>query len=121
MTQYGVENEACALPNSDNSLVSDFHNLGYKTGVGENVAPTPWSEVKSYSDMRHTPLSMWESEQLVSMSREYCNWLAKGTDVNCLSPWHSEKYNVIESTSSQVKSGFASLRAAAKNKNKSRN
>jgi len=59
---------------------------------------------------------MWECEQLVIMSREYCNWLIKAKDLNCLAPWHSKDYNAIKATSQQVNTGFASLRAAAKNK-----
>jgi hypothetical protein len=120
LSVYGVENETCALPDADSVLVNDFHNLGYKIGNGDNLMPLTWLEIASYSSLRHSSLSMWESEQLVNMSREYCNWLIKARDINCQSPWHSEKYNVIEATSTQVTSGFAALKAMAQNKNKSR-
>jgi len=120
LTLYGVDNDTCKLPEADNTIVNDFHNLGYKVGVGDNLMPLTWVEMAAYSSLRHSSLSMWESEQLINMSREYCNWLIKARDLDCQSPWHTKGYNVIEATVTQVTSGFASLRAAAQNKNKSR-
>ena len=106
------------MPKADQILINDFHSLGFSLNIGNGNTPLTWLEIKAFSDLRFEKLSMFESESLIMMSREYCSWLIKASDLNCQSPWHSETYNAIESNATQVNAGFKALMARAKKKNK---
>jgi hypothetical protein len=46
-----------------------------------------WSEVDSFSRKSGFNLNSWECEQLIKMSRSYCNMLSKAKDINCPAPY----------------------------------
>lgn len=60
------------------------------------VTPISWQELSALNDMAKLDLSSWESETLISMSRDYVNWNIKGKEKNCLSPWDDTSEEAME-------------------------
>ena len=40
--------------------------------------PVTWQELESYSRLSRSNLTAWESEQIINMSSQYCNYLNIG-------------------------------------------
>ena len=55
-----------------------FINMGSATSTMGGLVPITWSEIESYSRLCNLNLSAWEADLLMSMSRAYCSWNAKG-------------------------------------------
>lgn len=82
------------------------------TGMG--VSAFSWSEIQSYSQQSGMELTGWESQQLVSMSREYSVWIHKAKDPKIESPWHCYEYNyqiALEENRKRVIEGMMKQRA----------
>ena len=80
------------MPDADAYMVSCWNNLGFNSNYGMGAFPLTWGEVNSFSSSQSLRLTQWECEQLIMMSREYCSWVSKSKDKNCLSPWDHPDY-----------------------------
>ena len=104
-----------SLPSVDEIVLHAFLSVGpSKAG-----APIDWHDLESYSRLTSASLTPWESECVMSMSRQYCLWLRKGEDQHCASPWSDGDIKADE-TSESVNSAFKSLRSHALSKSKKR-
>lgn len=59
-------------------MTSLFLNLGIAQSTMGGFTPITWSDMQAYSNLCKLSLSAWESDLLMSMSRVYCSWYAKG-------------------------------------------
>ena len=55
--------------------------------------PVTWTELYSFVQMRGEPLTTWEADALISMSRSYLSSREKGKDPLSISPIDREKDN----------------------------
>ena len=92
----GVDNDACAIPDCDNFLVSCFHSVGRCLSGGMAVTAITWQELKAFSELSDSNLTAWESEQIINMSKQYCSWLTIGKDPLCSAPWHDDDYDELQ-------------------------
>lgn len=79
--QYGADHPYTALPELDEheymaGLFMDT-GMGSQSGMG-GMAPLDWTELQAFDQCGRLELTGWELSQLMSMSRAYCQWLAKG-------------------------------------------
>lgn len=114
LIQYGQENLACALPECDNLIVEQFHQLGLNLNTGNGAYPLTWAEVSAYSSLIAMPLTQWESNQLIMMSREYCSWGIKAKDKHCVSPWNHPDYDAIAENRLKVEKQIKAMKEARK-------
>ena len=86
-----------ALPAADRLIVECFDALGHCSvgGMG-GVQSFTWQDVQAYSTMSAKDLTWWESEQLIAMSRAYCNMHHKAKKYSCKSPYQSKALDVSE-------------------------
>lgn len=112
LEEYGAESSACKMPSADPLIVNAFHLLGFNMNVGMGHFPLTWCEIDSFSNRQQTQLSEWESEQLIMMSREYCNWLFKAKDRNYPSPWDDEGYDPLIENRKRIEKQCAERRAS---------
>lgn len=75
-------------PDADQFICQMWHELGLasKTGMGETVIS--WTEIDSYSRIKHLDIEPWEADCLVMMSREYLNFKHQASESrHVLSPY----------------------------------
>ena len=115
VSQYSGDDLACSMPPADQFIVNQFHQLGFNLNTGSGAYPITWAELSSYSLLRSAPLTEWESESLIAMSREYCSWMIKAKDKHFISPWHHEDYDPIAANRLKVERQVKAMKEARKN------
>lgn len=46
-----------------------------------------WKELEAFTNKSGYTLDGWQSEQIIMMSRDYCNFLHKAKDTHCPAPY----------------------------------
>lgn len=87
MTSLEEDNPAKSLPEINEYLSLCFQLSGMYGGNGMGCVPLSWAEIKAFSEQAAYPLTGWESEQLILMSRSYCSMAHKGTELGCPAPY----------------------------------
>jgi len=76
------------MPEVDNYLVNCFYLSGVYLTNGMGITPLTWVEINSFTNVSGYDLNNWEAEQLILMSREYCNMSHKANDdIDCPPPF----------------------------------
>ena len=81
------DSTALSLPDAPPYIVKCFDLLGRCSNRGMGRSPFSWLEIESFSNQSGYKLTGWESEQLIKMSREYCNMSSEAEDIDCLPPY----------------------------------
>ena len=100
----------CLMPKADPLMVSVFREIGLANSSGMQLTPISFSELDAYCNRMKTDLTPWESITLIGMSRQYVNYLNKGTDKNCQSPWNDRSDEAIKANDDAVAAKMKALR-----------
>lgn len=84
----GDDNPANSLPEADGYIVKCFRLIDVCSSSGMGITALTWLEVNSFSTCSGYPLTGWESEQIILMSRAYVNYSHKAKEANCPSPFN---------------------------------
>lgn len=79
---------AKALPETNRYIVDCFELAGVCLSGDMSITPLTWSEVESFVNCSERPLTGWESEQIILMSRDYIVYSHKAKDLGCPSPFN---------------------------------
>lgn len=82
------DDPAKSLPEINGYLSKCFMLSGVCLSGGMAIAPLTWVEVDSFVNRSAYPLTGWESEQIILMSRAYVNYSHKAKDLGCPSPFN---------------------------------
>ncbi len=75
------------LPDADRFIVCCFIECGVCLSGGMGISPITWTELNNYIKCSKTNISGYESELIIKMSREYCNFSHKAQKKSCLAPY----------------------------------
>lgn len=105
------DDPARELPDINLYLSMCFELLGICSNTGMGLTALTWFDVKSFCDQSSYPLTGWESEQIVLMSRAYCRMSHKATKVGFPSPYNLalEDEDALEVNRSIVNDRFLSM------------
>jgi hypothetical protein len=67
-----------------------LEELGFASGGGMSIAPLTFTEIKNWSDLTGTKLSIFEAESLFNLTRVYVRQRFDSEDVNCPTPFSPE-------------------------------
>ena len=81
------EHPAKVLPEIPEFFGMLFQLSGVCLTGAMSVTPLTWQEVQSFSLQSAYKLSGWQSEQLITMSRAYCNMSHKAKEKSCTAPY----------------------------------
>ncbi|HAD31522.1 MAG: hypothetical protein CL578_22375 [Alteromonadaceae bacterium] len=81
-----------ALPEIENAedLAHHFSRMGQINQGSMGITPFTWGDVQSYCQQSGVPLSGWESEQIILMSREYAVMSQKSKQKTYPAPYADE-------------------------------
>lgn len=82
------DNPSKSLPEADTYLIKCFRLIGLFLDVGMGRYTLTWSEIDAFSTCSGYPLTGWESEQIILMSRAYVNYSHKAKELSCPSPFN---------------------------------
>ena len=69
----GANHPQRVMPQVDDDIVNVWRTVGVCKSVGMGIFPIDWQDLHSYYSIVGNKLSEWQSEQVVLMSRAYCN------------------------------------------------
>lgn len=102
------------MPKVDPFVAHVFHEIGIADSSGMSLVSISFTELDSYCNRMKVDLTAWESMQVINMSREYCNWLNKGKDKTCVSPWSDNSEEAVEANNTKIAEQMKSLRGRKK-------
>lgn len=82
------DNPAKSLPEINGYLAKCFHLSGVCLSGGMGINALTWAEIDSFVNRSGYPLTGWESEQIILMSRAYVNYSHKAKELSCPSPFN---------------------------------
>lgn len=99
------------MPDIDEYIKKCFELLGRCLNIGMGHIYLTWKELEAFTNKSCYDLNGWESEQIIMMSRNYCNFLQKAKDPNCSSPYseHSDDFDEVEDMRERVDSTWDSI------------
>ncbi len=98
------------MPDADQFLLYTFREIGMADSKGMQLTPLSFTELDAYCSRLKVDLTPWESMLIISMSRNYVNWLNKGTDPECISPWTDRSDEAVKANDDAVAEKMKSLR-----------
>lgn len=76
-----------SLPDINVYIKSCFHLTGICSSNDMGIIPISWVELNSFINCSAYPLTGWESEQIIMMSRDYCSMHVKAQKIRCAAPY----------------------------------
>ncbi len=75
------------------------------------IAALTWSEIDSFIARSAYPLTGWESEQIISMSRTYVNFSHKAKEAGCPAPYNpaAKDEDAMEAARTLVNNRFLAM------------
>ena len=71
-------------------LVQCLETIGFGVSGFNGIEPISWNELRAWQELTQTPLTAWESESLILMSRAYCAMAYKAKEASYPSPLINE-------------------------------
>ena len=86
---YGLKHPICKLPEVDETILKHFRSVGPAMSVGMGLFPVTNSELDAYKRNVAPWMSIWECEQVLVMSQQYCQYINIGKKA-CKPPYERE-------------------------------
>ena len=105
------DNPAKTLPEANGYLTMCFQLAGICSSGGMAITALTWSEIDSFIARSAYPLTGWESEQIISMSRIYVNFSHKAKDAGFPAPYNpaANDDDAMEAARSIVNNRFLAM------------
>lgn len=98
------------LDDADEVLTGLLYTAGPGAGTGFGLGPLSWSEVRAFRDLTAMPLTPFEAEAIVLMSRAYVSEHNQASrSQGCFSPWTDDEEARQATVSDTLRAGLRGM------------